>query len=182
MIGWFILACEIGFWIFVLAGLVARYIFKQVKLSTFLLLCTPVIDLFLIIATVIDLKNGATATFFHGVAAYYIGMTIAFGKRMIQWADVRFAYKFANGPKPPEKIKHGREHAKRERQGWYRHALGWVVGNVMLLSMILIVGDKERTEELFNVMSLWALILAVDFIVSFSYTLFPKKETVRLKG
>ncbi|WP_417898314.1 hypothetical protein ABN702_19175 [Bacillus haimaensis] len=178
MIGWLIIACEIGFWIFILLGLVSRYIFKWRKTGIVLLAGTPVIDLVLIVATIIDLKNGQQASSIHGLAAIYIGITVAFGKSMIRWADERFAYRFSNGPKPQKKINHGPIHAKKERNGWFRHLLGWVVGNAFLLGMILLVGDAERTEELVNVMRMWALILGADFLYSFSYTLFPKKEPV----
>ncbi|UII55942.1 hypothetical protein LS684_20390 [Cytobacillus spongiae] len=175
--GWLIIACEIGFWIFVIAGLFTRYVLKRKKAGAILLLCTPIIDLILIIATVYDLKSGQSATFIHGLAAYYIGMTIAFGQQMVQWADVRFAYFFSNGPKPQKKAKFGREHARLERRGWYQHLLGWVVGNLLLFSMMLFVGDPERTEELFKVFTIWGLVLAVDFVISFSYTIFPRKRT-----
>lgn len=105
LIAWIIIACEVGFWIFVLAGLIARYVFNQRKLGNLLLICTPIVDLLLLVATVIDLKNGAVATTVHGIAAIYIGVSIAFGHRMIAWADVRFAYYFRNGPKPDKKKK-----------------------------------------------------------------------------
>ncbi|MHC0037626.1 2TM domain-containing protein [Pseudoneobacillus sp. C159] len=179
MIGWLIVACEIGFWLFVIAGLVTRYIFKQKKPGAILLWCTPIIDLLLIIATILDLRNGGEATILHGLAAYYIGMTIAFGKRMIHWADERFAYKFSDGPKPTKRVTFGVEHARMERKGWYRHLQGWAIGNGMLGIMILLVGDKSRTEALLNILFLWTVILVIDFLVSFSYTIFPKKESVK---
>lgn len=174
-IGWLIIFCEIGFWIFVLAGLITRYVFKKNKLGAAFLLCTPIIDLILIVASIIDLKSGQQATIFHGIAAYYIGMTVAFGHQMIQWADQRFAYKFSNGPKPKGKPRYGIERARIERKGWIRHLLGWGIGNVLLFSIILIVDDKGRTQEIYNVIYIWLLVLVIDFIISFSYTIFPKK-------
>ncbi|PLR91972.1 2TM domain-containing protein [Bacillus sp. T33-2] len=178
MIGWLIVACEVGFWILILIGLFTRYFLKQKKLGAFFLWSTPVVDLVLIAATVIDLKNGQHASFFHGLAAYYIGMTVAFGHSMIRWADERFAYKFSNGPIPQPKIKHGTEHASNERKGWYRHLLGWTIGNALLMAIIMFVGDAGRTEELLKVMKLWLFVLAIDFIISFSYTIFPKQKKV----
>lgn len=174
MIGWLIIACEVGFWVFVLAGLVTRYTLGRKKLGGILLLCTPIVDLVLIIATIIDLQNGQQATFFHGLAAYYIGMTVALGNRMIQWADARFAYRFADGEKPKKLVLFGAEHAKKERSGWYRHLLGWAIGNTLLAGMIIFIG-RQQTEELLKVMSLWMMVLAADFIWSFSYTVFPKR-------
>ncbi|MBM7621604.1 uncharacterized membrane protein YraQ (UPF0718 family) [Bacillus tianshenii] len=178
MIGWLIIACEIGFWIFILLGLISRYIFKWKKTGMMFLASTPVIDLVLVVATIIDLKNGQQATSIHGLAAIYLGVTVAFGKSMIRWADERFAYHFSNGPKPLKKSTHGPSHAKMERNGWFRHLLGWIIGNAFLLGMIVLVGDPARTEELVNIMRLWAIILGADFLYSFSYTVFPKKPPV----
>lgn len=175
MIGWLIIACEIGFWIFVLAGLGARYLLKKKKLGAFLLICTPVVDLVLLAATVLDLKNGATATMVHGIAAIYIGISIAYGHSMIKWADRHFAHRFANGEKPPKKAKYGAEHAKREREGWLRHLLAWGIGAAFLVAIILYINNGQQTDQLFKTLQIWTLVLGVDFLISFSYTLFPKK-------
>ncbi|MFC4402714.1 hypothetical protein [Gracilibacillus xinjiangensis] len=176
MIGWLIVACEIGFWLFVIAGLVTRYILKQKKLSTFLLICTPVVDFILLIATIIDLKNGATATTVHGIAAIYIGVSIAFGHQMIKWADVRFAYYFSNGPKPAKKKKYGKEFAKSEREGWYRHLFAWGIGSCFIFGIVWYINNAEQTAQLMQLFIIWSIVLAIDFVISFSYTLFPKKE------
>ncbi|KZS46273.1 hypothetical protein ACXFAU_00390 [Paenibacillus glucanolyticus] len=177
MIGFFIVACEVLFWIFVLSGLSARYLLGWRRTGGILLLCTPIIDLLLITVTIMDLRGGTEAGFVHGLAAVYIGVTIAFGHRMIQWADVRFAHRFAGGEKPVPAPKYGAARAKRERQGWYRHALAWVIGVMLLGTMILIVGEPDRTEQLMAMALRWGLILGIDFIYSFSYTLWPKKQT-----
>lgn len=175
LIGWLIIACEIGFWFFVLAGLAARYILKKKKLGTILLICTPIVDLILLIATVLDLKNGANATIVHGIAAIYIGVSIAFGHQMIKWADERFSYRFGNGNKPV-KIKYGKAHARKERLGWIRHLLSWLIGGGILMGIILYIDDYSQTEQLMRTIQIWSIILVIDFIVSFSYTLFPRKQ------
>ncbi|WP_407268522.1 hypothetical protein [Radiobacillus sp. PE A8.2] len=176
MIGWLIVACEIGFWIFVIAGLVARYILKRKKLGAFLLICTPIVDIILLIATVIDLKNGAVASTVHAIAAIYIGVSVAFGHQMIKWADKRFAYRFANGEKPEKRKKYGKEYAKLERQGWYRHVLAWVIGGAILVAIVLYIDDASQTEVLLRTLQTWTVILVIDCIISFSYTLFPRKS------
>jgi hypothetical protein len=176
MITAFIIACEIGFWLFVVSGLLCRYIFRLKRLGAILLLCTPLVDLALVIATVYDLRDGAEATFAHSVAAVYIGTSIAFGHRMIKWADERFAHRFAGGPAPAGKPKHGKEHAHYERVGWLHHLLAWVIGSAILYGMIIMVGDETRTEPLFNTLRIWLLILGIDFLISFSYTVWPRKQ------
>lgn len=174
MIGWLIIVCEIGFWVFVLTGLFTRYILKKKRLGGFLLLGTPIVDLCLLAFTVWDLKSGSAADTFHAVAAIYIGFTAAFGHKMIRFADQRFAYRFAGGPKPAAGPKFGKEHAKKERSGWYRHLLAWTIGCVLLVVMILLVNDLERTKELQNMILFWLIALSADFLYSFSYTLWPR--------
>jgi len=174
MIGWLILACEIGFWVVVLAGLITRYILRQKKLGAVLLLLTPVIDLLLLLFTVIDLNGGAEASFFHGLAAAYIGVTIAYGHSMIRWADERFAYRFAGGAAPQKAAKYGQERARRERIGWYRHLLAWIIGVALLYGMIWFVGNPEQTEALLGLIKGWSAVLGIDAVISFSYTLWPK--------
>jgi hypothetical protein len=176
MIAFWIIACEIGFWVFVIAGLFCRYILKAKTLGAALLYCTPLIDLLLLAATAADLRNGATADFFHGLAAVYIGVSIAFGNRMIRWADERFAHRFAGGPAPSSKPKFGREHAKYERSMWYCHLLAWMIGSALLGGMIWFVGDESRTSSLASMILRWLFILGIDFLWSFSYTIWPKKD------
>src|SRR5262245_37285979 len=95
-----ILACEVGFWILLVSGLAARYLWRRRRLSTVLLAAVPLVDLVLLAATVVDLQRGATAGFAHGLAAAYIGFSVAFGPSMIRWADERFAHRFAGGAPP----------------------------------------------------------------------------------
>ncbi|MGO4184571.1 hypothetical protein AB4Z17_25660 [Paenibacillus sp. TAF43_2] len=176
MITAFIIGCEIGFWLFVLIGLLCRYIFRLKKLGAIFLIATPLIDLALVIATIYDLRGGATATFAHSLAAIYIGVSIAWGHRMIKWADERFAHRFAGGPAPARKPKYGEDHARYERNGWLHHLLAWVIGAAILYGMILMVGDAVRTEVLFNTLRLWSIILVIDFVISFSYSLWPRAK------
>lgn len=175
MITAFIIGCEIGFWVLVLAGLAARYLLRQKTLGAALLLLTPVVDLILIVATVIDLRNGASATIMHGISAIYIGVSIAYGHKMIKWADVRFAHRFAGGPQPVPNPKHGPEHASYERRMWFYHLLAWAIGSLVLLGMIWYVDDPSRTESLLRILRIWSIAVGIDFLYSFSFTLWPKK-------
>ncbi|MFC4775887.1 hypothetical protein ACFO9Q_03730 [Paenibacillus sp. GCM10023252] len=175
MIVAFIIGCEIGFWVFVLGGLVCRYVFGWRKVGALLLLCTPLVDLLLAAATVLDLRRGAVASWEHALSAIYIGVSVAYGHRMVKWADAKFAHRFAGGPALPPRVKHGAEHAREERRGWLRHLLAWAVGCLVLVGMIVMVGDESRTESLLQTIGIWSLVLGADFLISFSYTLWPKK-------
>lgn len=196
MIGWFIVACEIGFWVFIITGLLFRYILKKPKISIFFLAGTPVLDLVLLIATAYDLRRGAVASFMHGLAAIYLAVSVVYGRSMVRWADKQFAYRFAGGEKPVKVQKYGAEHAKEERKGWYLHALTWLIGCAIMAAMVLTIDGSKlgpffdvirsgmeppsletlATFALIRTMTTWTIILAVDFVISFSYTIFPKKE------
>ncbi|SFC19870.1 hypothetical protein SAMN05443252_102159 [Bacillus sp. OV322] len=178
MIGWLILVCEAGFWLIVLGGLFIRYVLKQRKIGGMVLLCTPIIDLLLLIFTVIDLKNGAPATIFHALSAVYIGVTAGFGHSMIKWMDQRFSYWMADGPIPEKAPKFGSGHARAERIGWFRHFLSWMIGIALMYGMILYIGDSDSTEEIQKLIKWWSIALAIDFLYSFSYSLWPRRKRI----
>lgn len=174
MIAMVIVACEIAFWLFVVAGLLFRYLLKLPKAGKLLLIGSPVVDLILLAAAAADLKQGAFAGWEHGLAAVYIGVSIVHGHRIIRWADVRFAHRFAAGPAPERKIKHGSAHARSERHGWFLHLASWAIGCAILAGMILWANDESRTESLRQITRLWSFILCIDFLISFSYTFWPR--------
>jgi hypothetical protein len=170
-----IVACEIAFWVVLLSGLTARYVLRRPRLGAALLVATPLVDVALLTFTVLDLRAGATASVVHGLAAVYLGVSVAFGHSMVRWADARFAHRFAgaSAPEPPPRT--GRAHAARQRRAWARHLAAWATGVGLLLGGVALVGDSARTEALVQVAGLWTLVLAVDFLISFSYTVFPRR-------
>jgi hypothetical protein len=170
-----IIAAEIAFWSVLLSGLAARYLLGRPRLGMALLVATPVVDLALLIATTTDLRQGGEAALPHALAAVYIGVSVAWGKRMVSWADARFAHRFAGGSPPESAPRAGRPHAARERREWIRHLGAWATGTALLGLGVLVVGDLDRTMALLNVAALWTLILAIDFLISFSYTLWPRQ-------
>ncbi|MGG3572942.1 hypothetical protein ABES80_10725 [Bacillus gobiensis] len=174
-IAWIIIACEIAFWVVIAIGLVTRYVLKQNKLGLIFLALTPVIDLILLVITGIDLYGGAEATTAHAIAAVYIGVSIAFGKSMIEWADERFQYYVTKkGPKPLKRF--GMNHAKHSLKGWLKHVLAYLIGAGLLAGMIYVVDDPSRTEALSGVLKIWSLILGIDLIIAISYFISPRKE------
>ena len=87
----FIIAGEVLFWIFLLAGVCARYLLHWRTVSTVLLVSTPLIDIVIIVLTYIDLHRGAASDFSHGMAAFYVGFSVVFGPEAIAHVDRRFA-------------------------------------------------------------------------------------------
>jgi hypothetical protein len=171
-----IVACEIGFWVVLGAGLVARYLLGRRRLGGVLLTLVPLVDLVLLVATVIDLSNGATAGFQHGLAAAYIGFSVAFGHSMIRWADQRFAHRFADGPPPWRPPKRGRARVRYEWREFGKAGIAWAVSCGLLAAAIAIVGDADRTEELQGWILRLSMILAIWSLWPITHTIRPSRD------
>ncbi|MGI9001195.1 MAG: hypothetical protein ACR2GH_05970 [Pseudonocardia sp.] len=120
-------ACEVGFWVLAGAGLAARYLLRARRMSTVLLLAVPVVDIVLVTASVLDVARVSPPGLSHGLAAVYLGFTVAFGHSMVRWADSRFAHRFAGGPPPPRPPRYGAAKVAHEWREWGKAALGWAV-------------------------------------------------------
>ncbi|MFB3225119.1 MULTISPECIES: hypothetical protein [unclassified Exiguobacterium] len=172
LVAWAIVCCEILFWVFIVAGLIVRYGFRREKLGFRLMAMSPVIDIVLLVLTLFDLSRGSTATLAHGLAAIYIGVSLAFGKQMIAWADGVYRRVILREQVAKERI----SRARRERNGFYRHILAFLIGGALLGAMILWLGNTEQTESLLRTLQLWGLVLVIDGVISMSYTVFPARS------
>ena len=170
-----IAACEIGFWAVLGAGLSARYLLRRRRLSNVLLVCVPLIDVALLVATIIDLARGSTAVFGHGLAAAYIGFSVVFGPSLVRWADERFAHRFGDGPPPWRPPKHGRARSRYEWHEFGKAALAWVISCSLLAVAIAVVGDAERTAALEAWLVRLTMVLAIWSLWPITYTLWPSK-------
>lgn len=176
-IAWFIVISEIAFWVVILMGLITRYIFKRERLGFILLALTPVIDCVLLAATTIDLHRGSTATTAHALAAVYIGISIMFGKSMIHWADERFRYYITKQSSKPVK-RYGIEFAKHYFIGWAKHGIAFLIGAGILFGLITYIQDPSRTEALSEVLDIWKIVLGIDFVITMTYFIWPRKAKV----
>lgn len=168
-----IVACEIGFWAFLLAGLAARYLLRWKTVSTILLICVPLVDLVLLAATIVDLRGGAVADTSHGLAAAYIGFSVAFGHSLVRWADAHFAYRFAGGPRPEKPPRDGWARARHQWREWGKAVLAWSISCLLLLGGIALIGEAERTQalqawiwQLTVVLAIWLIWPVWDTIAS----------------
>jgi hypothetical protein len=172
-----IVACEVAFWVFLAAGLFARYVLRMRRLSTVLLICVPLVDLVLLVASAIDLRRGATADFTHGLAAAYLGFSVAFGRSMVRWADQRFAHRFAGGPPPWKPPKSGWARTRYEWREWGKGVVAWTIACGLLGLGVLFVGDLERTQELLAWIGRLTLVIVIWFVAFPLWaTIFPGRE------
>lgn len=143
-----IVACEVGFWVILLLALSARYLLRKRRLSRVLLVCLPLIDLLLLSFTATDLRRGTAATFAHGLAAAYVGFTVAFGGMMIQWADAHFAHRFAAGAKPAQAPSLGWALVRYDLQLWGRCVAASALTVALVEALVWFVGNRDATEPL----------------------------------
>ncbi|MCU9614900.1 hypothetical protein OEV98_15250 [Caldibacillus lycopersici] len=175
IVGWMIVLCEIAFWIVIILGLVVRYILKKKQLGLIFLALTPLIDVILLITAGIDLYRGEEATVAHAVAAVYIGVSVAFGKSMIEWADQRFQYYVTKQGEKPRK-RYGFEFSKHYFKGWIRHLIAYIIGVGLLIGLIFWIDNTSKTEALSAVAKMWSFVIGIDLLISISYFIWPPRE------
>ncbi|QCX79165.1 hypothetical protein C9F11_27825 [Streptomyces sp. YIM 121038] len=173
MIVTLIILCEVGFWVLLAGGLALRYWAKMPRTSVAVLLCEPLLEVVLFVVTAVDLKNGAEPDWKHGLAAVYIGYSVALGHYTIKWVDVRVAHRFAGGP-PPVKL-YGAAHAVNEWKIAARWVLAALIAMGLLQGAIWYVGSDGETGSLrmWQQKMLW--VVGINLIIAGSYTLFPKR-------
>ena len=169
-----IVACEVGFWMLLALGLAVRYLLKWRRTSVVLLLCEPVLELVLFAATAVDLKNGAEPGWEHGLAALYIGYTVAYGHYTIRWLDGHAAHRLAGAPRPPRPPRYGMARARHEGALWLRTLLAAAVALTLLQAAVWYVGDGD-TSSLRSFQ--WAALRAAGIhgLIALTYLLWPKR-------
>ncbi|GAA4769209.1 hypothetical protein [Actinomycetospora chibensis] len=169
-----IVVCEVGFWVVLAAGLLARYGLHRPRLGAALLICVPLVDLALLAFTAADLRAGGAPSPAHGLAAVYLGFSVVFGHRMVRWADVRAAHRWADGPPPEPAPAHGTSARVRLAwQEWARATLAAGIAVVLLITAIAMVGDPGRTGEL------WAWVGRMGWLVALWLLAGPLWEQAR---
>lgn len=143
-----IVACEVAFWLILLVSLVVRYILRWEKASRRLLLSLPAVDVLLFTVTTLDLEAGRPATMAHGLAAAYVGFTLAFGSPAVRWADAHFAHRFASGAVPAKAPSEGWKAVRHEFGLWLRCIVAWIIAFALLGGLIAYVGDDAITKPL----------------------------------
>ncbi|MEJ6490384.1 hypothetical protein PQI23_11695 [Leucobacter sp. USCH14] len=167
-----IVICEVAFWVAILAGLSARYLLNRKRLGALLLILAPVIDALLLALVTIDLLGGGTASWQHGLAAIYIGISVAYGSRMVAWADARFAHRFAGGPAPVKMT--GVRYTVKCWKDVLVTACAVAIAAAILGAIIALVDDPARTEALTGFFGILGVVLAIDVVWALSYTFWPK--------
>jgi hypothetical protein len=159
-----IVAMEIAFWTLLVGGLYIRYATDHRRASAAMIVAAGSTDLVVLAIAAADLASGTTAQTSHIIAALSIAYSVAYARHLVGIAD-RFVLRRL-GRDVPERPKAPK--ARREREGWYRHARMWALGAPLLLAGYVLADDGDALAAAAGI---WTMILAIDFLVSFSYSL-----------
>lgn len=174
MIVTLIAACEVAFWAAVLLGLTLRYPLRRPRAGLAVLSSVILIDVVLLVAVAIHLRSGGTASLAHSVATFYLGFSLAYGHRMIAWADVRFAHRFAGGPAPQRLAG-----AAYTRQCWGdvgRTGFACALAAAITAALIAWIADPTRTAALEGGYRWATLVFSVELLCAIGYTIWPRKS------
>ncbi|MDT0307159.1 hypothetical protein RM780_09310 [Streptomyces sp. DSM 44917] len=175
MIVTLIVAAEFGFWAVLAAGLATRYLLRRPRLGAGLLLLLPVIDVLLLTATAVDLRRGADPSAAHGIAALYLGFTVAYGHYTVRWADGHAAHRLAGAPRPAKPPRYGAARARHEWRIWSMTLLAVAIALGVLEAMIQYVDDADRTESLRGTQQTALRALGIHAIVAATYSIWPRR-------
>lgn len=125
------LIAEISFWVCLFAGFILRYPFKMPRVGMALLVATPIIDFILLVFSYLSLQETGEASFFHGVAAFYIAFSLVFGYDVIRSFDRKYAGK---GSEPADK-------AARRKQ-FLKCVLACIITAILLGAGLLVTGKE----------------------------------------
>ncbi|MFJ9073926.1 hypothetical protein ACIRO3_01555 [Streptomyces sp. NPDC102278] len=170
-----IIACEVGFWVLLAAGLALRYLARMPRLGAAVLLCEPLLELVLFVFTTLDLKNGGRPGWTHGLAALYIGYTVGYGHYTVKWLDRHAAHRWAGGPKPPGTT-YGRARAVHEWKLWVRTLVAASVSLGLLEAAILYVGDGVDVDGIRQWQFIVLRIVGIQALVAATYSIWPRKD------
>ena len=127
------------------------------------------------------ISSGADAEWAHGLAAVYIGFSIAYGHKMVRWADITFSHRFAHGPALARLS--GTDYTVACWKDVARTLLASVISTLVLFGLIWLVGNPAKTIALEQWYGILMVIFGIEVVWAVSYTIWPrplKQNTVAI--
>ncbi|ASV67932.1 hypothetical protein MKX67_22165 [Cytobacillus sp. FSL W7-1323] len=200
----FFIAAEVIFWISILSFLILRYWFKLNKLSFLFFGIFIVNDLWIATMGFMDYMRTGEFTSYQVVILIVIVYAFTYGKSDFRKLDRFIQKKVANWRGETINIEDqvkeldGKEFAAVERKHFFMHLLIFLGVHILLalflglsnqFSTISSIGDFFQqwfasSNAAFpfdhsatnNLSRIWTIILVIDGLISFSYTIFPKES------
>ncbi|MFJ4437218.1 hypothetical protein [Streptomyces sp. NPDC088923] len=173
-----IVVCEVAFWVLLAAGLLLRYAAHRPRAGVAVLLVEPLLEVVLLAVTAFDLRRGAEPSWTHGLAALYLGGTVAYGRYTLRWLDGHARHRLAGGPRPAGPPRHGRARAAHEVRLWLRTLLAAALACGLLQLAILYVGGAEAAAPLRSWQFVALRALGIHGLIALSYVVWPKRAPV----
>ncbi|KKB41390.1 hypothetical protein ACFSCZ_17475 [Siminovitchia sediminis] len=194
-----VIIAEILFLVFAGLFFIMRYWFRKNAVGFAFIILLILNELFLAFLAIYDYLQTGTLDSFQIITAIFYIYLIFEGKKDFKRLDHYFKKKVASwkGETVPDlqtsesavEKKYGRAHAKEEREGWYIHLVIFVIAQIVFWNIDNFTGWQDfnlnQIGEFFQIYedpkinqvnAVWGVILFIDFIWSFSYTIWPKKE------
>ncbi|MQR97249.1 hypothetical protein [Fictibacillus phosphorivorans] len=199
----FLILAETVFWVSTLSFLVVRYWFNLKKLSIAFFVLFLLNDLWIAAMGYFDYLRTEKFSSYQIIILIVIAYAFLYGKSDFQKLDRFIQRKVAKMRGLPEpdlpdsKPLYGMQHAKQERKNLYKHIFLFITAQCVFLLLFGLSDavssiqidtflkdwyDTTDTDLFYkndvanNITRIWALILAIDIVVSLSYTIAPKKE------
>lgn len=200
----FLIIAEVVFWVSIITFLVLRYWFGFRKLSVVFFFLFIINDLWIATMGFMDYLKTGEFTSYQVVILIILVYALTYGKTDIKRLDIFIKKKVAawrgetNLSIESPTLLYGKEHARIERKQFLLHLLVFIVVH---LALLVIIGASESIKEISslqellnvwfnqknsvfpfdnssanNLSRIWTIILIIDGVTSFSYTLFPRAE------
>ncbi|MFG3103325.1 hypothetical protein ACGFZL_22770 [Streptomyces sp. NPDC048182] len=175
MIVTLVVVCEVGFWVLLAAGLAVRYLLRMRRTGLALLLCEPLLEVVLLVATAVDLRDGAEPSWEHGLAALYIGFTVGHGHRTVRWLDGHAAHRLGGAAEPAGPPRYGMARARYEGRVWLGTLTAAAVATALLRAAIWYVDDPSRTGSLETWQATAWRAAGIHGLIALTYAIWPKR-------
>lgn len=200
----FLIIAEVVFWVSIITFLTLRYWFGFKKLSFLFFLLFIVNDLWIATMGFMDYLKTGEFTSYQVVILIILVYALTYGKTDMKRLDIFIKKKVAawRGESiqgfQSLSIPYGKEHARIERKQFLLHLLFFIIVH---LALLVLFGASESIKEISgfqellniwfnqensvfpfnnfganNLSRIWVIILVIDGVTSFSYTLFPRVE------
>ncbi len=204
----FLITAEVIFWVSMISFITARYWFKLYKVSWLFFVLFILNDLWIAIMGYFDYIETGEFSNYQIIIVVILVYALTYGKTDMKRLDGYIRRKVADwkgeqlAPQTNYSSLYGAEHAKQERKDFLKHVIFFLSLNLLFW---IVFGFTEATTQLSDVetfvtywfesdkallpytntsinqiVRVWSIVLVADGIISFSYTIFPKKKKVSL--
>ncbi|KAA0774296.1 hypothetical protein DT250_07920 [Bacillus sp. AR2-1] len=194
---YFLIGAEIVFWLSASGFFLLRYGFRLKKASFIMGIVLLVNEVFILTLGVVDYYQTGKFSNFQIITVIILLYAVFYGKKDLKKLDMfaqKLVAKWRNEPAPimEEHVElTGMAYAKQEIKNWLLHLVLFVVVHIFFFFLYGFVPFEQwhnwletgivLNEKASRVSQVWAIILFVDTVISFSYVLFPKKEKEKEK-